>query len=42
MRWARYRGVPRLDGAPGKKELCRPMFKLKVFWKQMYCIEGST
>jgi len=26
----------------GKKQVWRPMFKLEVFRKQMYCIEEST
>jgi len=36
------RGVTRLDGARGKKQVWRPMFEPEVFRKQMYFIEEST
>ena len=36
------RGVTRLDGARGKKQVWRPVFKAEDFRKQMYCIEEST
>jgi len=37
-----YRGVKRLDGVRGKKELRHPLFELEVFRKKKYCIEEST
>ena len=37
-----YRGVTRLDGARGKKQVWRPMFEFEVFRNQIYCIEEST
>ena len=33
-----YRGVTRLDGAQGKKQIWRPMFERKVFRKQMHLV----
>ena len=36
------RGVTRLDGARGKKQVWRPMFEPEVFRKQKYFIEEST
>ena len=36
------RGVTRLDGVWGKKQVWRPVFEPEVFRKQMYCIEEST
>jgi len=37
------RGVTRLDGARGQKQVwCPPLFEPEVFQKQMYCIEQST
>ena len=38
----RIRGVTRLDGARGKKQVWSPVFETEVFRKQMYCIEEST
>jgi len=38
-----YRGVTRLDGARGKKQVWYPHGRTwEIFRKQMYCIEGST
>ena len=34
--------VTRLDGALGKKQVCRPMFPPDFFRKQIYFIEEST
>ena len=36
------RGVTRLDGAQGKKQVWPPMFETEVFRKQMFCVEEST
>jgi len=36
------RGVPRLDGARGKKQVLPPMLHPKAFREQMYCTEEST
>ena len=39
-RWGK--GVTRLDGARGKKQVWRPpMFEPEVFRKQIYCIEDT-
>ena len=38
----RGRGVTRLDGVRGKKQIWQPMFEPEVLRKQMYCIEEST
>jgi len=35
----RSRGVTRLDGVRGKKQVWRPMFEPEVFRKQIYYIE---
>jgi len=35
----RIRGVARLDGARGKKQVWRPMFESQIFRKQFYSIE---
>jgi len=40
--WLDTRGVPRLDGARGKKDVWTPMLEPKVFRKQMYCNKEST
>jgi len=40
--WVTNRGVTRLDGSRGKKQVWRPMFELEVFRKQMHCVEEST
>jgi len=34
-----YRGVTRLDGARGNKQVWRPMFKPEIFRKQMYFLK---
>jgi len=39
--WIAARGVTRLDGARGKKQVWRP-YEPEVFRKQMYCIEQGT
>ena len=39
--WHTPRGLTRLDGARGKKQVWRTHWK-QVFRKQMYCIEEST
>ena len=36
------RGVTRLDGGRGMKQVWRPVFEPDDFWKQMHCIEEST
>jgi len=36
------RGVTRLYGARGRKQVWHPMFEPEVFGMQMYCIEEST
>jgi len=36
------RGVTKLDGVSGKKQVWRSMFEPEVFQKQTYCIEANT
>ena len=38
----RSRGVTKLDGARGKKQVLRPMFEPEVFRKQMCCVDERT
>jgi len=37
--WAMARGVPTLDGAQGRKQAWRPMFKTKIFRESVYPIK---
>ena len=40
--YSAIRNITRLDGARGKKQVCRPHVRTEVFRKQIYCIEEST